>query len=85
MNGNGGGCEPAFLVVASGLLSTAKEAAAMTSPPMKKKPKAQRHESDWVISAPISGPLKAAMPQTADMTPNNCGQMARANSRSTET
>ena len=71
--------------VASGVSSTMKLANAMAVPPSVKTPKAQRQESNSVINAPSTGPLKAATPQIADMTPKSCGQMARGNSRSTET
>ena len=37
------------------------------------------------LSAPSSGPLKAATPQMADMTPKSWGHMRCGNSRSTET
>ena len=54
-------------------------------PPIENRPKAQRQDSNWLTTAPNSGPLKAATPQIAEMTANSCGQMARRNSRSTET
>ena len=62
-----------------------KLASAMAVPPRVKTPKAQRHDKSSVMIAPSSGPLNAATPQIADMMPKSCGQMARENSRSTET
>ncbi len=52
---------------------------------MVKMPKAQRQDRASATIAPISGPLKAETPQTADITPKSCGHIFRGNSRSTET
>ena len=83
-NGKGGAvCEETER--ACGVFSTTELVSAMPNPAITNAPKAQRQLKATLISAPSRGPLKAATPHTADMMPNSCGQMARGNSRSTDT
>ena len=81
----GGGLARGGRRVAALPVSTRKLAAAMAKPAIENRPNAQRQDSASATSAPNSGPAKAATPQIADMTANSCGQMARSNSRSTDT
>jgi hypothetical protein len=84
--GNGGRSPSVGLrCVACGPRSTAKLIAAITPPAITNTPNAHRHDMASASNAPISGPPKAATPQTTEMIANSRGHIERGNSRSIDT